>query len=87
MHLKKKRENSGNSRLLEEINRELDNISETCDDIQEEIWNLNWSINHPDPTIDDVFKCLSDTIRLKLLPTLRVILEQEYWILRMKLQF
>jgi hypothetical protein len=65
----RKRENSGNSGLLEEINRELRNIRETCDDIEEEIRD----INRQDSTIDDVFECFGDTIQ-KLLPTLLVIL-------------
>jgi prefoldin subunit 5 len=61
----RKRDNSGNSELLEGINRELRNIRETYDDIDEEISHLN----RQNPTIDDVFECLDDTIE-KVLPIL-----------------
>lgn len=70
----RKRENSGNLKLVREIDQELDYIRDTRRCIEEEIWDFNWSINHPDPTIDDVFKCLSDTIQ-KLLPILLRILD------------
>lgn len=66
----RKIDNSGNSGLLEEINRKLRNIQETYDDIDEEIRSLN----RQDPTIDDVFECFRDTIQ-KLLPILLVILD------------
>lgn len=66
----RKRDNSGNSGLLEEINRELRNILETYDDIEEEIRD----INRQDPTIDDVFECFRDTIQ-KLLPILLLIID------------
>lgn len=66
----RKIKNSGNSGLLESINRELHNIREAYDDIEEEIRY----INRQDPTIDDVFECFRDTIQ-RLLPILLVILD------------
>ena len=66
----RKIDNSGNSGLLEEINRKLRNIQETYDDIEKEIRD----INRQEPTIDDVFECFRDNIQ-KLLPILLVILD------------
>ena len=61
----RKRDNPQNSELIKKINSELENIMQTYDDIDEEISHLN----HKDPTIDDVFECIDDTIE-KVLPIL-----------------
>ena len=67
---KRKIENSRSSGLLKEINQELRDIEETCDDIEDEIRRINRS----NPTIDDVFECFRDTIQ-KLLSILLVIID------------
>ena len=59
---KRKRENSGNSGLLEEINLELRSIRETSDDIEKEADRLHDRLENPDPTIDDVLQCFRDTV-------------------------
>jgi hypothetical protein len=59
---KRKKDNSGNHRLVEEIDRELAKNREIFEDIDREYHNLKESITNPNPTIDGVFECLQDTI-------------------------
>jgi hypothetical protein len=61
----RKRENSGNTGLLKEIDRELGNIQETCDGIEEEIWHLK----NPPKDIHDVIRLTYEVID-KILPIL-----------------
>jgi len=67
---KRKKDNSGNRRLVEEIDRELAENREIFELNEEEYHHLKESITNPNPTIDGVFQCLHDTIHnlLQFLP-------------------
>ena len=67
---KRKKDNSGNRRLVEKIDRELAENREIFELNEEEYHHLKESITNPNPTIDGVFQCLHDTIHnlLQFLP-------------------
>lgn len=71
---KRKKDNSGNHRLVKEIDRELAKNREIFEDIDREYHNLKESITNPNPTIDRVFECFHDTVD-KLSPILHQIFE------------
>jgi hypothetical protein len=71
---KRKKDNSGNRRLVEEIDRELAENREIFELNEEEYHHLKESITNPNPTIDGVFQCLHDTIH-NLLQFLHQILD------------